>query len=139
MKNETTVSLLSDMSNFNLGIFGISITIFTVLYAFILSRKDSLRDLNDIIKNGNDSPFLIQRVSFFAVHTNRWKRINNHLLIIIVISFVLYVLSILVKYFISNLNGNQAAMILLSFTATLVLYVAVVLALVFVNYRKIFL
>lgn len=136
MKNDVIISLLSDVSSFSFGIFGIGLGIFTVLYAFILSRKDSLRDLNDIIKAGNDDPFLRQRVSFFAAHTNRWKNLNNNIAAIIIISFLFYITTILLKYqaFTDTLILFVKALCLL--TGLLVVYVIVMLYFVFKNYIK---
>lgn len=136
MKNETVISLISDISNFNLGIFGISITVFTVLYAFILSRKDSLRDLNDIIKAGNDSPFLVQRVSFFATHTKKWKQLNNHLRNIIAISIMFFFIGMLLKYLpLTDITKTIATSIII-LTIFLSIYIIIVLILVFKNYNK---
>lgn len=136
MKNETVISLISDISNFNLGIFGISITVFTVLYAFILSRKDSLRDLNDIIKAGNDSPFLVQRVSFFSTHTQKWKKLNNHLRNIIAISITFFFIGMLLKYLPLTDISKVIAYSIIILTIFLSIYIIVVLILVFKNYNK---
>lgn len=136
MKNETIISLISDISNFNLGIFGISITVFTVLYAFILSRKDSLRDLNDIIKLGNDSPFLVQRVSFFANHSKNWKKLNNHIRNIIVTSIIFFFAGMLIKYLPLTDITKTIAISIIILTLFLSIYIIIVLILVFKNYNK---
>lgn len=136
MKDETIISLISDISNFNLGIFGISITVFTVLYAFILSRKDSLRDLNDIIKLGNDSPFLVQRVSFFATHSKKWKKLNNHLRNIIATSIIFFFAGMLLKYLPLTHITKTIAISIIILTLFLSIYIIIVLILVFKNYSK---
>ncbi|MCU0352043.1 MAG: hypothetical protein MUF43_14645 [Flavobacterium sp.] len=136
MKNETVISIISDVSNFNLGIFGISITVFTVLYAFILSRKDSLRDLNDIIKAGNDSPFLVQRVSFFSAHTKKWKELNNHLRNIILLSILFFFIGMVIKYIPMNCTTKFIAISIICLTIILSIYISTVLFLVFKNYNR---
>ena len=136
MKNELFTALLSDMSSFNFGVFSIALSIFTVLYAFILSRKDSLRDLNDIIKGGNNNLFLVQRVSFFASHTLRWKKINNNVAAIVFLSFCLYSSNVVLKYFPVTQTAVYLVKIMLILTLILAAYIVTMIFLVFKNYLK---
>lgn len=137
MINDTQIiALVGDVANFNLGIFGIAITLFTVLYAFILSKKDSLIQLNDIIKSGDSTPQIIQRVTFYYIHVKKWKKINVHLRIIIIISFIFFIAGYIIKYlpvtnFILNLG---ICLIILSIL--LLFYIVSILILVFINYEK---
>ena len=139
MKPETVLYILNDVSSFNLGMFGIAITVFTVLYAFILSRKDSLRILNDTVKQGDDSPFLKGRISLFLDHTLKWKRLNFHLKTIIVISLILYLFGIILKYVDCN-NCNNIIMLLAKITIILsfinALYIFTMLGLILKNYES---
>ena len=130
------IALLSDMSSFNFGVFSVAVGIFTVLYAFILSRKDSLRDLNDLIKEGKANPFIIQRVSFFAAHTLRWRRINNNIAVVIFSSLMLYFANTVLKYLPLTLTTIMALKVLLLLTTALALYIIVMIFLVFKNYIK---
>ncbi|MDH4462174.1 MAG: hypothetical protein QE277_12180 [Flectobacillus sp.] len=139
MKTDTVMMILSDISNFNLGMFGISITVFTVLYAFILSRKDSLRELNNIIKSGNNSPALIQKTSFFLAHTTKWKRLNQHLKYLATISIFLFFAATILKYIYyaeENKSLINLVWLLVILTFLVAAYILVVLALVLKNYNK---
>lgn len=42
-------SILSDIGNFALVIFGFTATLFTVLYSFILGRREQLKEVSDRI------------------------------------------------------------------------------------------
>ena len=101
--DDTTINIfLSDICNFQLVIFGISITIFTVLYSFILSKREDLKNTNDQIKNGDVSPILRQKISFYNSYIKRWKRINNHVIKLSIISFIIYFVGYVIKQFSIN-------------------------------------
>lgn len=134
MKVEILNNLVSDAVNFNLGIFGISITIFTVLYSFILNKKDNLHQLNEEIKIGNEvSPEDIQRISFFVVSIKRWVKLNNHLRNIIILSFIGFISGLIVKYLIMPL---VVSIIVLTMTLGVLSYSIIIFFFVFRNYSK---
>jgi len=141
MKTETAIAILSDVSNFTLGIFGISIGVFTVLYAFVLSRKDSLVELSNLIKKGDAPVFLIQREAFYLNHIRRWKKINVHLKVISIISLVFYILSMavrygaLIEYFCAE-TIKTTSIVLGVLAICLLVYIVVSLLLVFKIYNK---
>ncbi|GAB3721941.1 hypothetical protein GCM10028816_09360 [Spirosoma lituiforme] len=136
MKDETIVNLFSDMSSLSFGIFSVAISIFTVLYAFILSRKDSLRELNDIIKTGNANPYLSHKVSIFIAHTNKWRAINKHMLVIIISSILIYALCIFFKYIPVTCFTKFMVKIMLVLSGILITYIGIMMAVVFKRYFK---
>ena len=48
--------LITDISTFSLSIFGIGMTIFTVIYSFISTKKEYINEMSDIITSGNSCP-----------------------------------------------------------------------------------
>ncbi|GAB4029633.1 hypothetical protein GCM10028774_01950 [Spirosoma jeollabukense] len=136
MENKTILELLSDVANFNLTMFGISMSIFTVLYAFILSRKDSLRELSDIIKSTQASPSQMRRSSLFIMHTNKWTQLNSHLRNIVATSFLLYCTSIILKYQKISEHIKYISFSVFGLTSILFIYIVIILILVFNNYKK---
>lgn len=130
-------SLLSDIGNFVLVIFGFTVTLFTVLYSFILSKREQLKEYSDRIKNGDKDPVLYQRSAFAKSIINRLKRLNSHLIGIISISFISYFLSLIIKYSIDNTHTKEYFVIGIGFiTFLLVVYVAGMLFVTIKDYIK---
>lgn len=86
-------NILNDLWNFHLVLFGIGLSIFTLLYSFILNKRDELRSISEQVKSGNNSPILAQKETFAKRYIIRLKSANNHSAIIILISFILFVIS----------------------------------------------
>jgi len=83
--------LLNDIWNFHFLLFGILITVFTVLYSFILSKRDELRSLSDEIKNNhnvNDIYIVKQRHGFAKLYILKLNKINKNLSFLIVMTFL---------------------------------------------------
>jgi hypothetical protein len=91
-------NILSDIGNFSLVIFGFTATLFTVIYSFIINKRESLKEISDKIKNGEINPILSQRKSNALKYINTMKRINYHLIISLFSSLFLYIISIIFKY-----------------------------------------
>lgn len=137
MEDSDFLNILSDLTNFNLAIFGISITIFTVLYAFILNRKDAIREMNIIIKSGKASPSLVQKASFFVSHIESWKELNFHVKLASIFSVFLFTIGLFSKYFREGSYIKLASIVLSIFSFILFLYIMIILIKVFSNYAKI--
>lgn len=94
MLNSTIIeSILSDICNFQLVVFGFSISIFTLLFSLIMNKRDQLKIYSDYFKNGNSSPEINQKIAFSVSYISRLKKINKSLVIQIFLSFFLYLLS----------------------------------------------
>lgn len=91
-------SMLSDIGNFSLVIFGFTATLFTVIYSFIINKRENLKEISDKVKNGQIDPILSQRKSNALKYIRTMKRINFHLIISLVSSLTLYIFSLIFKY-----------------------------------------
>lgn len=78
--------ILSDLWNFHLVLIGISLSIFTLLYSFILTKRDELKTISEQIKNGDKSPTLLQKERFAIRYISRLKKFNTNCLYIFIIS-----------------------------------------------------
>lgn len=136
MKLSDFHNIISDVTNFNLAVFGISITVFTVLYAFILNRRDLIGEMNLAIKSGQASPSLIQKTSFFIKHIETWTRLNRHIIFTSVLSITLFSIGIFSKYLGSDEYKKNVAIILIVLSLILLLYVVILILLIFKNYNK---
>ena len=130
-------SILSDIGNFVLVIFGFTVTLFTVLYSFILSKREQLKEYSDRIKNGDKDPILHQKSTFAKSIINRLKRLSSHLIGIIAISFISYFFSLIIKYLIDNKHTKECFVIGLgSITLLLIVYVGIMLFVTIKDYIK---
>jgi len=55
---------LSDLWSFHLVLIGISLSIFTLLYSFILNKRDELKSISEQIKSSGKNPSIEQKERF---------------------------------------------------------------------------
>jgi hypothetical protein len=90
--------------NIQLAFFGISITVFTVFFAFILSKRDELKLINYQIEKGDNSPSLKQKRSFIINNIKKLTSINLFTLKVVISTFIFFIIS----FIISNTNFNKS-------------------------------
>ena len=130
-------SALSDVGNFVLVVFGFTITLFTVLYSFILNKRELLNEISDRLKSGEQDPLLYQRSSSSKRIIDRLKRLNSHLIVIIAITFITYFLCMLSKYFIDDLCFKIVLIKIVGIiTFFIISYVSIMLFLTIKDYIK---
>lgn len=132
-------NILNDLWNFHLVLFGIALSLFTLLYSFILSKRDELRNISEQVKMGNNSPILTQKEVFAKKYITRLKSANNHSAIIIIITFFLFVISWISLRIISNtcIYPKKIMMFSISIlTFFVVLYVLFIFIKVYKHYKQ---
>jgi amino acid permease len=80
---------LSDLWTLHLTFIGILLSLFTLLYSFILSKKDELKLSVEQIKLGDNNPLVIQRKNFAITYIKRLSGINRQCFYILLISIFL--------------------------------------------------
>jgi sterol desaturase/sphingolipid hydroxylase (fatty acid hydroxylase superfamily) len=128
--------VISDTFSFQLSILGITFTLFTVLYSFILNKRDEMILYRDYTLNGNNSPSINQRNTFAKVYINKLKRINLHLLIILLISFLSITLTIILKY--NFFNNIMKLLFYINFiiTAVTIIYIVILVIYIVFSYLR---
>lgn len=96
--------ILNDLWNFHLVLFGVALSIFTLLYSFILSKRDELKGISEQVKIGDKSPMLAKRESFAKKYIIRLKSANNHATLVILVTFILFVFAWFTQRFIPDCN-----------------------------------
>lgn len=83
---------ISNVENFSMGIFGISVTIFTVLYSFITSKQDIGTELQEKILNSKAS--IEERTNYRIIsrQIRKYRKINRYALGVCIGSLLLFVL-----------------------------------------------
>lgn len=138
LSNSQINEILSDICNFQLVVFGIAFSLFTLLYSFIMSKREQLIIYSDSLKKGDTSPDLPQKIKFSIDYINRLKRTNKYLIVLIIFSFTTYVFSWLSLRFIDcNYLKNKSFYILASISILTILYIILLICYVlFREYRK---
>lgn len=84
-------ALVSDICNLLFVIFGISISLFIMVYSFIFTKKEELKELNKYINTkGHVSPLMTQRFQFCINYIVKWHKININLMILSILTFFSY-------------------------------------------------
>ena len=91
---------LGNISNINLAFLGISLTLFTVIYSFILNYRETLKEKTLERSSGNISPSLKQKISFLKKNIKTFRSVNFHLKIIIYFSFSQFLIPIIIVEFV---------------------------------------
>ncbi len=137
-KLELYNSILGDIGNFVLVVFGFSVTLFTVLYSFIIGKREQLKEYSDKIKNGNQDPQVNQRHSNAQKFIDRFKKFNAYLVLTIFIDLVVYITCIAIKYFIDNIVVKEWSTIIIGgFAILIVVYVSIMLTITVKDYLRI--
>lgn len=105
--------IFQQIGSFALSIFGIGITLFTVIYSFIINKKDFMNEIEPKILNGNICPELKSRYIIAEKYVDRQKVINKHILNISLLSIVIYCFFIL-DLLLSNVFTKVLLIILVS-------------------------
>ena len=87
------MNVIHDISAFCLSIFGIGITVFTVIYSFIYNKKEYINEAADGVTKGNACPETVAKFKIAGKYIERQKRINRVILLLSVFSLAIYVLS----------------------------------------------
>jgi len=91
MEKSDLQNILGELTNANLVILGISITIFTVVYSFLVNKKMDLNKLTNKISNNQSNPFDNQQKYFALNYIKQFSKINEKLIHLIIASFVLFI------------------------------------------------
>lgn len=92
-------NILADISNFTLVIFGFCATLYTVIYSFILNKKDSLNEIVELLKLGEKVPLYTLKETSYSNYIIRMRKFNSYIIICLWSSLVIYTISLIIKYF----------------------------------------
>lgn len=91
--------ILSDISNFALVIFGFCATLYTVIYSFILNKKDLLKELSESLKVGVKVISHTQKEQNYIHYIRKMRSFNKYIILCLWFSLFLYLFSLITKYF----------------------------------------
>lgn len=117
-----------------LGILGVAITIFTVVFSFMENNREKISNYKHIINNGMGATFPTANSSLIFAENNmlKMKHINNKLLLIIIIDC-----SLLIFFIVAQLiNNNYVRLFLYILTALLLSFSIIVIFIYIYDYWK---
>ena len=100
-------TLINDICSFSLSIFGIGITLFTVIYSFISNKREYMNEISHIITSGKACPEAKAKYIIAEKYIQKQKRINAIILSVTIASFVVYTLCLLYLHIASDNIGNH--------------------------------
>lgn len=123
-----------NIESFAIAIFGIGITVFTVLYSFIGSKYEVIRELREKMNDGKASIEEQAQYKIAIRYINRQIKINRYSIIVSLSSFLLFILCKIKNLFFPENNVFQFSIDLLYIV--LILIVGIMILLVLNEYRR---
>lgn len=81
-----------NIESFAIAIFGIGVTVFTVLFSFIGSKYDVIKELRDKISNGVASIEEQAQYKIAIRYVSRQRNINKYSIAVCMFSFLLFIM-----------------------------------------------
>jgi len=116
----------------SIAIFGIAFTLFTLFFSFIFSKREELRTISDMIKDGKGTLEIKKREKFVVKHIQKLKLLNKHIIILLSSSFVVSLMIFLCKYIEYGVI-NKICTIL---TIGLIFYLTILFCFIIFYYKK---
>ena len=127
-------TLIDTIFALQLSLFGITITIFTVLYSFILSKKSELHSLSEMSNFSKKAdPLLEQKISFATVFIKKIRSLNTHFFALGLLTLLLSISSFIITIFSFDLL-DISKWILFILCCLSLIYVLVLLVIVGIKY-----
>ena len=123
-----------NVESFALTILGIGITVFTVLYSFIGSKYEMIREVREKMNEGKASIEDEAQYRIAIRYLNRLIKINRYAIIVSLISFMLFLLCKIKNFFFPE-NDQFQFLIDLLYIA-LALFVGMLIVFVLNEYRR---
>ena len=124
----------ANIESFAIAIFGIGITVFTVLYSFIGSKYELIRSLREKISEEKASIEEQAQYKIALRYVNRQIKINKYSIVVSISSLILFLLCKIKNLFFPDNSIFQYSIDLLYIA--LILIVGVLIGWVLIEYRR---
>ena len=123
-----------NIESFAIAIFGIGVTVFTVLFSFIGSKYDIIKELREKISNGVASIEEQAQYKIAIRYVSRQRNINKYSIAVCIFSFLLFIMCKVKTLFFLDNRIFQGALDVLYIL--LILLVVSMVVLVLKDYRR---
>lgn len=86
--------VLKNIGTFSITMFGVEMTIFTVIYSFIVSKKNYLKEINRNINVTGQTPFFTSEKKFAYTYICTLRGMNKHVITLAFLSLLFFVSSL---------------------------------------------
>ena len=90
--NDLIQNCLSDLWTLYLTFIGVLLSILTLLYSFILGKKDELKLISEHIKLNGSGPIINQKKNFATSYIRRLVKINRHCFALLIVAIFINIL-----------------------------------------------
>lgn len=134
--NDLLIIILENIGSFSITMFSVEITIFTVIYSFIVSKRSYYKAISYSIKCGNKDTYSLLEEKFAVEYMNKLKKLNLFVLVLAAISLILYGWS----FFIPEIpqSNNELSLYHYIFGSISLIYIIATLILLIVYVYKYF-
>lgn len=134
--NDLLIIILENIGSFSITMFSVEITIFTVIYSFIVSKRSYYKAISNSIKCGNEDTYSLLEEKFAVKYMNKLKKLNLFVLVLAAISLILYGWS----FFIPEIpqSNNELSLYHYIFGSISLIYIIATLILLIVYVYKYF-
>jgi hypothetical protein len=126
----------SDLWTLYLTFIGILLSLLTLLYSFILSKKDELKLITEQIKLGDKNPLVIQKKNFAIAYIKRLANINSQCFYILLISIFLALCSWIGMRFFNECISFGVLVIIAVLTIIVIGYITYLAIRILKQYKK---
>lgn len=127
-------TIINDICSFSLSIFGIGITLFTVIYSFISNKREYMNEISHVITSGKACPETKAKYLIAEKYIQKQKKTNVIILSITIASLVIYTLCLLYLHIASD--NVILRYIIIGFTILLILSLCIALSIFISSYLE---
>lgn len=120
---------IQDISNLNLSLFGIGITLLTVLISFTISKKDEVKVYSDVYKTSSMDLSLKGKIVYSIKYIKRLRKAIIHIGLISAMSILSYMMYWIDKFL--DIGWIVYAMIIITFICLVYIITLIINTLLF--------
>ena len=132
--SEWIVSVYSDLWSLYLAMIGCLVSVFTLLYSFIISKREELKLYAEQISKDGKNPTVIQKQRFAANYIKRMSRVANYCLVLLLCNILLSIGSWIGMNVLDGLAQNIVFILISIFTVFAFGFVIYLCVKVFLQY-----
>lgn len=125
--------ILKNIGTFSITMFGVEMTIFTVIYSFIVSKKNYLKEINRNISISGQTPFFASEKKFAYSYIASLRKLNIHIIALASISLMLFIASLFGQ---RDISHNIYDWVLCALSLIYLIYSIVMLIIYIITYFK---
>lgn len=133
MLTKEQFELLDILRDLNFSVFGIAVTLFTVILSFIVTKKDELKLLAELNKKEDSDVLIIGKIKSARKYIKRLRRVCLHVVIIVFCSISIFFAGMFLHFLCVYLWQYYAIIIL---SLLIIIYILILLVEILIFYWR---